>query len=134
MEASVHSSNDGFYLNSGCTRPEAARDRPESPESRGIAGIGKRSPRKRRSATRPKEPSPGFSVPLCPRGELWFFPIPRDSARLRRFRRSVQKILAVERIAALGDEAGVADHAAQLLLSRAVGDTGGADDILLEHD
>src|SRR5215472_18542126 len=131
MEASVHSSNDGFYLNSGCTRPEAARDRPESPESRGIAGIGKKSPRKRRSATRPKEPSPGFSVPLCLRGEFWFFPIPRDSVRLRR---SIQEILAVERIAALGDEAGVADHAAQLFLGSAVGHAGGAHDILLEHD
>ena len=47
---------------------------------------------------------------------------------------SVQEVRAVERVALLGHEAGVADDAAQFLFAGAVMRAGGGDDVLLDHD
>src|SRR5262249_3618616 len=141
MKAPIRSVHDLFYVAKVAPGPGyqriagIARNRTESPESE-----KPNSPRRHRGTDARRRFLGSLSRLGVSAGFLSdsvrFRAIPcdcGDSGDSVRFRRSVQKVLPVQRIATLRDEAGVADHSAQLFLGRTVGHTSGPDDVLFKH-
>lgn len=58
----------------------------------------------------------------------------RDFRKAGPYRKLIQKQLPIQRIPPFRHKAGIADHPPQLFFSGAVGDAGGAHDVLFQHD